>query len=60
MLGGTVPGTAAAIEQARRRPDIPIAATDHYNSNLAKQAPRFLAGSTLTQIKMVDLRKYKE
>jgi phosphate transport system substrate-binding protein len=58
VLGGMFPGMAAAIAQARQRPDIPIAATDQDNANLAEQMPGSLAGATLTQIKMErrDLR----
>jgi phosphate transport system substrate-binding protein len=52
VLGGMLPGMAAAIEEARRRPDIPIAATDQDNADLAERVPGSLAASTLTQIKM--------
>jgi phosphate transport system substrate-binding protein len=51
VLGGLLPGMAEAIEQARRRPDIPIAATDQDNASLAEQVPGSLTGSTFTQIK---------
>lgn len=52
VLGHMFPGMAAAIEQARRRQDIPIAAFDQDNANLAERMVGSLAGSTLTQIKM--------
>ena len=51
VLGGMFPGMAAAIEEARRRPDIPIAATDQDNASLAERVPGSLAGSSFTQIK---------
>jgi len=49
-LGGTFPGMAAAIETARQRPDIPVAATDQDNADLAERVPSSLSASTLTQI----------
>jgi phosphate transport system substrate-binding protein len=52
VLGGMFPGMAAAIEQARRRPDIPTAATDQDNADLAERIAGSLAGSSFTQIKM--------
>ena len=58
VLGSMFPGMVEAIERARRRPEIPIAATDQDNASLAEQVPNSLAGSTFTQIKMErrDLR----
>ena len=50
LLGAMFPGMAAAIETARRRPDIPIAATDQDNLTLAERLPGSLAGSSLTQL----------
>jgi phosphate transport system substrate-binding protein len=50
ILGAMFPGMAAAIEAARRRPDIPLAATDQDNLTLAEQVPGSLAASTLTQV----------
>ena len=49
---------AQALEQARLRPDIPIAATDQDNADLAERTPGSLTGSTFTQIAMErrDLR----
>jgi phosphate transport system substrate-binding protein len=52
VLGDMFPGMAAAIDEARRRPDIPIAATDQDNASLAERVPGSFAGSTFTQIKM--------
>jgi phosphate transport system substrate-binding protein len=49
-LGGMFPGMAAAIETARLRPDIPIAATDQDNADLAERVRSSLSTSTLTQI----------
>jgi phosphate transport system substrate-binding protein len=50
VLGGMFPGMAAAIETARQRPDIPIAATDQDNADLAERMAGSLSASTLTQI----------
>jgi phosphate transport system substrate-binding protein len=51
ILGGMFPGMAAAIEDVRRRPDIPVAATDQDNASLAERVTGSLAGSSFTQIK---------
>lgn len=51
VLGGLFPGMAEAIEAARKRPDLSIAATDQDNADLAERVPGSLTGSTLTQIK---------
>ena len=51
ILGGMFPGMVAAIEDARRRTDIPIAATDQDNASLAERVSGSLAGSSFTQIK---------
>ena len=45
LMAELIPGLADAIETARKRVDIPIAATDQDNADLAE-----LTGSTLTQI----------
>lgn len=52
VLGQMFPDMAAALEQARHRPEIPTAATDQDNAQLAEQVPGSLAGATFTQIKM--------
>jgi phosphate transport system substrate-binding protein len=50
LLGALFPRMSAAIEQARRRPDLPVAATDQDNADLAERVPGSLAGASLTQI----------
>lgn len=50
LMGELFPGLAGAIEAARKRADIPIAATDQDNADLAEQISGSLTGSTLTQI----------
>jgi phosphate transport system substrate-binding protein len=50
LLGELFPGLSAAIEKARQRPEIPIAATDQDNLALALRMPGSLVGTTLTQI----------
>ena len=50
LMAELIPGLADAIETARKRVDIPIAATDQDNADLAEQIPGSLTGSTLTQI----------
>ena len=52
VLGAMFPGMAAAIEEARKRPDIPIAATDQDNADMAERIPGSLTGSTMSQVKM--------
>lgn len=37
LVGRSIPGIAAAIEQARRRPDVPVAATDQDNVAIAQR-----------------------
>jgi phosphate transport system substrate-binding protein len=44
------PGMAAALEAARKRHDVPTAATDQDNADAAERLQGSLAGSTLTQI----------
>jgi phosphate transport system substrate-binding protein len=51
ILSGMFPGMATAIEDARRRPDVPVAATDQDNAKLAERLTGSLAGSSFTQIK---------
>jgi phosphate transport system substrate-binding protein len=51
ILGGMFPAMVAAIEAARGRHDIPIAATDQDNADAAERMEGSLAGATLTQIK---------
>jgi phosphate transport system substrate-binding protein len=51
ILGGMFPGMVSAIESARTRQDVPVAATDQDNADEAERIPGSLTGSTLTQIK---------
>ncbi len=51
-MGRLFPDMTAAIEQARRRPGLPTAATDQDNADLAERVAGSLTGSTFTQIKM--------
>ena len=44
------PGMEAALEAARKRHDVPVAATDQDSANMAETIAGSLAGSTLTQI----------
>jgi phosphate transport system substrate-binding protein len=43
-------GLAEAMDSARRRPDIPVAATDQDNARLAEQTPGSLIGITYLQV----------
>ena len=45
------PGMAAALEAARKRPDVTTAATDQDNADTAERLNGSLTGSTLTQIR---------
>lgn len=50
LMGAMFPGLASAMQEARRRPGVPVAATDQDNTELAEQIAGSLIGSTLTQI----------
>ncbi len=50
LLGQLFPGMDKAIEDLRRRPEVPIAATDQDNANMAERVPGSLTGTTLTQL----------
>jgi len=52
LLGELFPGLGDAIAVARLRPDVPIAATDQDNTDLAQSVEGSLVGATFTQIKM--------
>lgn len=52
LVGAFFPGMREAIERARARADIPVAATDQANADLAERLEGSLTGATLTQIKM--------
>jgi phosphate transport system substrate-binding protein len=58
VLGGLFPNMMAAIEQARRRSDVPIAATDQDVAQLAEQVAGSLAAATFTQI-MLERRNLR-
>jgi phosphate transport system substrate-binding protein len=51
LLGKLFAGMDQAIEAARRRPEVPTAATDQDNADLAERVPDSLTGTTLTQLK---------
>ena len=50
LLGDMAPGMKQVIEAARRRAEIPIAATDQENLAMTQRAPGSLTGTTLTQL----------
>lgn len=50
VLGRLFPGMAEAIDQARLRPDLTVAATDQDNADLAETTDGSLVGATLLQI----------
>ena len=51
LLAALFPGMDAAIEGARKRSEVPVAATDQDNVELAERTPGALIGTTLTQLK---------
>jgi phosphate transport system substrate-binding protein len=51
LLAELFPGMAAAIEAARRRAEVPTAATDQDNATMAERTPNSLTGTTITQLK---------
>jgi len=50
LMGNLFPGLGAAVEQARNRPDVPLAATDQDNATMAEQMPGSLIGTSYTQM----------
>jgi phosphate transport system substrate-binding protein len=50
VLGALFPNMKAALEQARHRHDVPIAATDQDSTQLAEQVPGSLAAAAFTQV----------
>jgi phosphate transport system substrate-binding protein len=52
LMNELFPGVGMAMEKARQRPDIPVAATDQDNAAMAEQTPGSLIGSTLTQLRL--------
>ncbi len=45
------PGMAAALEEARKRTELPVTATDQDNADLAEALPGSLIGATYTQLR---------
>jgi phosphate transport system substrate-binding protein len=56
LLGGMFPAMVSALEAARARHDVTVAATDQDNADAAERIPGSLTGSTLTQIKTEERR----
>jgi phosphate transport system substrate-binding protein len=56
LLGSLFPGMASALDAARKRHDVPVAATDQDNAEAAERLPGSLAGASLTQIKTEQRR----
>jgi phosphate transport system substrate-binding protein len=52
LIASYFPEAGAAMERARARPDVPIAATDQDNADVAERLTGSLTGTTLTQITM--------
>lgn len=50
LMTSLFPGLVGTMEKARQRPDIPVAATDQDNADLAERTPGSLVGMTLTQL----------
>jgi phosphate transport system substrate-binding protein len=55
-LLGNLFGLAAAIESARLRPDVPMAATDQDNADLAENVQGSLTAASLVQVKLEQRR----
>lgn len=56
LMGSLFPAMAEALEKARSRPDVPTAATDQDNGDLAERISGSFAGMTATQLKTEDRR----
>lgn len=56
VLGAMFPGMEAAINQARQRPDTPVAPNDQDNADLAEQLSGSLTSMTYSQL-MLERRK---
>ena len=50
LLGKMAAGMVEAIESARKRPEVPVAATDQDNADLAERTPDTMISTTLTQL----------
>lgn len=48
-IADNMPGAGPALEQLRQRPEVPVAATDHDNLQMAEAVPGSFAASTLVQ-----------
>ena len=59
LMTSLFPGLADAMEKARQRPEVPVAATDQDNADLAERTPGSLVGMSLTQLLLEkrDLRR---
>lgn len=56
VLVSLFPGMAAALDQARRRTELPVAATDQDNADMAEAVMGSLIGTTYTQV-LLEHRK---
>lgn len=54
VLTSLFPSMPAALDAARQRPDLPVAATDQDNAELAEKMPGSLIGTTYTQVTMEE------
>lgn len=52
LLASLFPGMSAALDRARKRAEVPTAATDQDNADTAERVPGSLAGAAFTQIEM--------
>lgn len=50
LMASLFPGLGGAMDKARQRPGIPVAATDQDNADVAERIPGSLVGTTLTQL----------
>jgi len=51
LMGAMYAGMPEAIESLRARTDVPVAATDQNNADMAERIPGSLTGSTMAQLK---------
>lgn len=54
LLGDLAPGLREAIEALRKRTEVPVAATDQDNADMAQRIKGSLTATTLTQLKTED------
>ena len=52
LMASLFPGLGEAMDKARQRPEIPVAATDQDNADVAERIPGSLVGMTLAQLVM--------